>query len=476
VIVPQSDWEQLPGVDAGYLIGPDSLQVLTQPVPAAGEPTTRSGSGLRWTLRSGYEADLVAPTGGEAYTIGRLQYGDNVRGVVDWEHDGDGAECRRRTLIYDGHGLALQLGTVEPRWGRGLVVGRRSRFIGATSARRPDGTFLQPTRSRFNGLWLSSDEKRTVSGNIVISDIRSDQFTDRVAAAQLRVTRCWWRAGVTALTGIIERRDSLGAFTRQILGGHVRLGDTKRALLAEIAVDNGGATAKAVELLWPFARGRFHARAWSYGARFINPWGGGPAHSDRESVFLDSINEAYSTRTTGERGFALTTRLDASESVSLRWDWMTHKEAPDAPLIHHWTVRSRVQWRRLRVTPFARGKSVEGGNDLYSVGSYATLGDVENRIEARFEVGRHRTHAERFIRAGVGLRRRLNGHLRLAPTIRWVDPNLSQPRDGYWYIYFAETVIPGPFGRFEAVLVWQRYEDRARGDRVELRLRSLIRP
>jgi hypothetical protein len=212
-------------------------------------------------------------------------------------------------------------------------------------------------------------------------------------------------------------------------------------------------------------------RAWSYDADFINPWGGGPAHADRETVILDSIDENYSTPTTGERGFSLTTHVRATHNTKLRWQWMTHKESPDAPAIHHWTVRARISLSHLMLTPFARGRSLEAGRDTYAVGSYATIGAPDRRIDARFEFGRHRTNADLFLRLGLGVRWRVTRHLRLAPTVRWVDPDLDVAADGYWYFYFTETVLPATGGKIEAAVVWQRFEDRARDDRIDLRLR-----
>lgn len=474
-ILPQSDWEQLPGSDAGYLSPPDSAQSLTHYRDAPAETPQQEGVPLRWSLRSGYDADLIAPTGGDGYTIARLRYGTQVQGLIDWRHTGTDAEWRRRLLIVRTGMHRVELGNVEPRWGRGLVIGRRSRFFVSNRTGRADGSFLQPTRSRFNGLMYSVRQDRTLSGSLLISDIHSDLFNDRLAGAQIRGEHGLLTVAVQYLAGSVERRDSAGHFTMQARGISLKMGDKDRVVLGEIAQTDGGATAKAAEVLWPFTHGRLHARAWSYDNDFINPWGGGPAHADRETVLLDGIDENYSSRTTGERGFSLTTKVKASQATTLRWEWMTHKESPNAPVIHHWTIRLRLKAGPLSLTPFARGRAWQKHANTHALGFYSTYGDEDRRIDTRLEFGRHHVDAERFLRLGIGGRWRLNRHVRFAPRIRWVDPDLDRSADGYWYLYFTETIIPGTGDRIEAALVWQRYEDRKRGDRIELRLRSILR-
>jgi hypothetical protein len=75
------------------------------------------------------------------------------------------------------------------------------------------------------------------------------------------------------------------------------------------------------------------------------------------------------------------------------------------------------------------------------------------------------------VRAGLGAKWRLSDAVRLEPAIRWVDPDLDRPGDGYWYLYFTEAIFPASALRIEAALVWQKYERRGRGDDVEVRLR-----
>jgi hypothetical protein len=500
VVLPRSDWEQLPGSDAGYLVSPDSTQSLTHFTPISAESRAPPRRRLSWKVRSGYDADLMTQSEGDGYSIVRLRYNDNLSAVLDLWHDGNEVLTRRRTVVYEPGQWRLEFGNMEPRWGRGLVIGRRTRFIGGSAARPLKGEFSYPSRSRFNGMSLTFGRNCRLTGSLLTSWIKTERFADYVTGVHLEYGREWWHLGYSTIVGYIEKRDTLEAiedgdsnssvtsaaqatsslFTGEfplyrttVSGIHLRVGSNRRALLGEVAVTDVDASAKAVELLWGFSQGRLYARAWSYGRRFVNPWGGGPAHPDRETICLDTIDETYSTRTTGERGFSLSTRIDVSASTQLRWNWMTHRESPDAPLIHHWAVRARLRAGRLTVTPFARGKSVEGDDNLYALGSYARLCDSDKRLNGRFELGRHRTGADLFLRAGFGFRYRLGEYVRLAPRMRWVDPDLNESADGYWYFYFTETVIPGTLGRFEAALVWQRYEDRERDDRIELRVRSM---
>jgi hypothetical protein len=468
-LVPSEDWEQLPGSDAGYLTSPDSAELITETVP----PQTvhvAEGIPIRYSLRSGYDADLSGDADGEGYSIARLEYGQ-WRGLFDWEHDGADGRWRRRTLAWSDHGLSAQVGSIEPRWGRGLVVGRRSRFLGSTSSRALDGSVLWPTRSRFNGVWLASEETRIVSGSLLYSDIRNGDWVDRVVAAQVAGRHDMWRIGFNALSGVIDDRAGTNEFSRQVAGGHVQFGDNARAILAELAMTNDGRSARAAEMLWPLRQGRVHAQAWAYNAGFVNPWGGGPAHSDGESIILDGINESYTSRTSGERGFSIDTRVRPAMRWLVRWEWMTHKESRDGPLIHHWTVRVQHRISDVSLTPYARGKSIDREPDLYAVGAYSTIGKSDRRGDIRFEYGRHHVDADPFIRAGAGIRWRLHRQIVMSPSVRWVDPDLDTPGDAYWYLYFTETVLPVGLGRIEAALVWQRFESHLREDRVELRMR-----
>lgn len=471
--VPASDWEALPGSDAGYLSHPDSSTDITRSENLL--TTTLRDVRVRW--RTGFDGRLSSPGQNDGYTNGRIE-GSNWKALVSWRQDERGARWQRRVVEVRSHGFTLQAGNIEPRWGRGLVIGRRSRLLGSRVTNRPDGHLLQPALSRFNGLWVRSDANGTVSVHLLVSDIRSDSLTEQVIGAQMVGHHGNIRAGVAALTGGIKQRSAVAKYTQDIVGAHVQVGGNDRAVLAEIAMERNGATAKAAELVWEFERGRFHGTAWSYSGGFINPWGGGPSHSDRTSILLDNIGESYSTRTTGERGFALSTRLNARPllggSASAHWDWMTHRETSIEPLAHTWTAS--VIWQRadIRIRPYARGESTEGERERFALGFYSCAGPPDRRLSLRFEAGRHRVAEDRYVRTGAGIDWRLNDHVVLEPAVRWVDPNLDQPGDGYWYVYVTEQITPADSWRIEAALVWQRYEERGNGDLVELRVRGVV--
>ena len=470
-LVPSSDWEGLPGSEAGYLTGPDTTERIA--VPA--ERATRNSRGMRWSWRTGYNGGLTTRSTGDGYTTVRFR-SPTLAGLLDWRHDGTRGQLQRRVVEWRGRHVRLQAGNVEPRFGRGLVVGRRSRLIGSSSANRPDGDWWQPTRSRFNGLWLSIGQNGGFSGEVVVSDIRSNNLTERMATAQLTAGIGLMRIGLTALAGEIRRRDSAAVMTERVAGGHVRVGRDGHEFLAEIAAEHGGATARAAEALWRFEGGRFHARAWSYSPAFLNPWSGGPGHSDTRKVLLDAIGESYISRTIGERGFSLATRIDPQQKLlggeaGARWEWMTHSEAPNEPLQHSWAIR--LHWKRGRLTlrPFGRGATDENRISRYGFGSSADIGTPDRHLSARIESGRHNVGRTRYLRTSLGVKWRLNEVVRLAPTVRWVDPDLDRPGDGYWYLYFTEAILPLSVVRIDAVLVWQRYEQRGRGDGIEMRLR-----
>jgi hypothetical protein len=472
VFVPASDWEELPGSGVGYLSPVDTSMGIPNPE----KPPESTNRPIRIWWRNGYDGRLSAPTGSDGYVTGRIE-GAIWRGLLNWKQDDRGARWQRRAFEHRSRGVKFQVGNVEPRWGRGLVVGRRSRLVGARKSNRSDGNFWQPALSRFNGFWLNAHAGEVFLADLLLSDIRSTNLTERMAGVQLVGGGSHLRAGLAALTGKISRTDTSGAFIQRVLGGHVQFGSKARALLAEVAVARNGASAKAAETVWRFERGRFHGRAWSYSPEFVNPWGGGPSHNDRSTIKLDGIDESYSSRTTGERGFSLSTRLDPQAAffggrMSARWEWMTHRGAHD-PFYHSWNVQMRWKRKAFSIRPFVRGATEEGVQSRHALGFFTNYGSVDRRLSARLEYGRHHSDADPYVRAGAGAKWRLNPTVRLEPAFRWVDPDLDRPGDGYWYFYFTEVIFPASAWRIEAALVWQHYERRDREDMVELRLRMV---
>lgn len=477
LLIPQSDWEALPGSEAGYLRAPDSSQVLTAPAP----PVTASRLDLPFltSLRVGVDADLHRPTGSDGYSVVRFRSSD-LRGILDWEHRYEGGgRWRRRTIDWSLRHFAVQLGNVEPRWGRGLVIGRRSRVLTSGSL---SGSVWQPTRARYNGIWLTTDDRRRFSAQIVGSEIRNDSLVERVVAIRTEAAMGPNRLGLSVAAGSHRESSSnvdeslfLQLREEQVFGIDAQLVSGKARTLAELAVNNLGAIAKAVELLWPLSRGQFHARAWSYGSGFINPWGGGPGHSDTRRIRLDDLDASFASRTTGERGFDFTTRLRLSSRTSLRWDWMSHREEPGAALEHSGVVRSEFKKPGFRTTPFVRARIDEDATESFSIGNYTWIGPDHREVNVRVEFGTHYDDEVQFVRLGLGAKIQINRVVRLAPAARWTDPNLRAPSDGYWYFYFTETVIPIPGAQMDLALAWKKHEAMAKDDLVELRVRGFVR-
>ncbi len=472
--IPVSDWEALPGSNAGFLAAPDSGIEIAQ---LSRGTSDESAARTRWSWRSGYNGDLADSTSGTGYSLARIRTSD-FTGMIDWRHDGTRGIWQRRLLAWQNHGLALQLGNIEPRWGRGLVVGRRSRFVGSASSAPISGDWWQPSRSRFNGLWLPVGESRAISSDLVVSDIRSARLDERMAALQLTTGTRSVRVGVIGLTGTVTRRDSAGTYAERIAGGHIRLGRNDRQVLAEVAVDRRGTTAKAAEVLWRFGGGRFHGRAWSYDAGYTNPWGGGPGHSDTRTVVLDGTTERFASRTAGERGFSLATRLNSEGPIfggfaSIDWEWLTHREGDDEPVQNAWTARAN--WKRgdLRIRPFARGCTDSSGTTQHGFGSSVELGTSDRRLNTRVELGRHNGSGTMYLRTSLSMKWTFSEALRLEPAVRWYDPDLHRPADGYWYFYFTEVITVASMLRLEAALVWKRYESHSKEGHVEIRIRMV---
>lgn len=475
LIVPRSDWEALPGSDAGYLTAPDSVQSLV-----AAPNSLVSRLDLPWvsTVRLGYNTDLNGSNESDGFTVMRFQF-DRWKVVGDFDHNRDDQGVwRRRSITWRPRNLTFTLGNFEPRWGRGLVVGRRTRLVTSTDE-SGDGPL---TIGRFDGVYFSTNPKRLISTEIFFSWISSTDFREYSGGAQVVAKRRSWTIGLTSAGGKVSRPDTgLYDFDDDTLyqesdyGAHIKYINGKHEVLGEFAINDDGASAKAIELVWPLSRGRFHARAWSYGAGYIGLWGGGPGHSDTRGIYIDSLYHTFNSRTSGERGFDFTTRIAASPNVNLRWDWMSHREAPGENLEHSGIFRAEIKRPAFRTTPFIRAQIDEDETESYSVGSYLWCGPDDRELNLRAEFGSHYDDEVQFVRLGLGGKVQINRVVRLAPAIRWNDPNLDEPLDGYWYFYFTETVLPIQGARIELALAWKKYEATAKDDLVELRVRGFVR-
>lgn len=476
LLTPRSDWEALPGSEAGYLVPSDSTQPLTQPAQL-----TASRVDIPWvsSVRMGVDADLSEPTGSDGYSIVRVLRGD-WRGVFDFEHDrDDGGVWRRRSLVWQPKRFSIVLGNYEPRWGRGLVVGRRSRVV-QTGDR--NGSFWQPRLGRFDGLHVGADFGRKITGDVLVSYQDSDELREFGSALRLVGTFSRLQLGVSGAASINGLSEEVGksvafseSYRSQVIGADARLHFGDRVVLFETAMSNGGSTAKAAEIAWPLSSGRFHARAWAYGSGFINPLGGGPGHSDTREVELADTDRSFSSRTAGERGFDFTTRIAATQNVNLRWDWMSHREAPGENLEHSGVFRAEFKQPTFRTTPFVRAQIDEDETESYSLGNYLWWGPGNRELNLRAEFGSHYKDEVQFVRLGLGAKVQINRVVRFAPAIRWNDPNLDEPLDGYWYIYFTETVLPIQGARIELALAWKKFEASVEDDLVELRVRGFVR-
>ena len=154
---------------------------------------------------------------------------------------------------------------------------------------------------------------------------------------------------------------------------------------------------------------------------------------------------------------------------------MSHREEPGAALEHSGVFRAEIKRPTFRTTPFVRAQIDEDETESFSLGNYLWWGPDERELNVRLEFGTHYDDEVQFIRAGLGAKLQINPLVRFAPAIRWVDPDLGIPSDGYWYFYFTEAVLPIQGARVEMALVWKKHEVSSKDDLVELRVRGFVR-
>jgi hypothetical protein len=196
-------------------------------------------------LRWGYTLPLQEETKDDGYLVGRWS-SNRVQLFVDGRTRSgrfDGFRKRGLAIGFLGGRTRVTLGNFEPRFGLGLVVGRRDRQLGRTVATGLSGSVWQPKYAFYNGLQL--EQTRGTAARLVVlgSRIESLPYREDIAAAHLVVAGGGniFSAGITGAAGVISRRDDKRENKRGGVGLYLSRARDQNGLRAEFALAGGGA-------------------------------------------------------------------------------------------------------------------------------------------------------------------------------------------------------------------------------------------
>ena len=480
VFQPLSDLEELPGYAA-----PDSMP-LSPDVPVKSRPLR--GGKHRLDLRGGYALSLGGQSGEEGYFVGRWQ-SRRMQSFADAQSahgKPDGFRKRGVSLVLPAGKTQLTLGNCEPRYGLGLVIGRRDRVLGRTEDTRLSGSLWQPKRGNFNGVHVQSAIASTVHLGALGSRIETPRYREDIAAANISLSPAGKKLemGMTCAVNRISDRASREQFRRTGFGLSVSSRGSQRTVGIEGAVIDGGAAAAAARVDQSLIDGRISFAMWTYDPSFILPSSGGPGHPGRQQVWVLRERLDYYSRTAGEQGALLNVRtglkrrIGAESVLEVYNDRREGTRNLEGKLAVH-----AVPWKRTSLAVYLRGRAKDG-SDVGESRAYLGFGGRtalrgEHAFTWRTEYGTT-THAgaerQHSVRVDVRGSVSLNSEVKIIPRLRYVDPDLAKSGDGYYYLYLTEAISLESKFDLEIVAVITGYENSSKDVRTAVRVRTIWRP
>ncbi len=477
VFQPLDDIEQLPGFSPL-----DSMPRLAPPTLLfQAKSNTRRRVAGSTEIRWGYTLPVREETEEEGYLISRWR-SENVRLVLDGRaENGQLAGFRTRGLVIGraDSGVRLTLGNFEPRYGLGLIVGRRDRILGRTETTRLTGSFWQPTYSRFNGVQFQS---RTVAGQVesFVSRLESEDFREDCYAAHLSVQLNSATAfGLASVMTDLSHRQAGQRARRVGVGPSLSYNGAGIESSAEIGMLDGGDYAAALKIIRRSAKTRVAMTLWSYDPEYTLPSSGGPGHPGRNRIQLFADELDYYSRTAGEQGCLLNVRAPCGLIGRVESDLQIYKDR----LTGTKNLAGKLACKFApgggnRITAYLRGRDRKGAGLDQQQMYYGLIGrrPIFGRSKAgiRVEYGRTNSADDRLreslrleLRAGIPLNRRLQ----ITPRWRYVDPDLSAAGDGYYYLYITESVNPGQSITLQFIATVKGYEKSENETYADIRLR-----
>ncbi len=316
VYQPMSDLAALPGFHPDGDFPEDSSRITSRPwwesisIPDLGAPTVRTGTSQ--SLRGGAADDRYAVLRWRSPYVSILLHNE-------WPAKQE-IEFRRRTITVRDRSqrFSITAGNFEPRFGQGLIVGRRSRVLGRTVVTVLPGSFLQPRLGRYNGLYARINSTGGVRGDLFVSRIAGDAFGEDILGGQLGGTPLIGLQLGVAFMGARLRSEATGLRCDQWGGSAWWAAEMGTSYLqGEFAIDDHRAVSAAAQYDQPVGTGEFSFLAWTYDPEFDLVSSGGPGHPRSNEMQLLEEELTFRSRTAGEQGLFFRSRMPVHERVRL---------------------------------------------------------------------------------------------------------------------------------------------------------------
>lgn len=474
---PPSDIDELPG----SMIADSLIGISGRP---AGEPRDLP---RRFDLRWGYTLPLREETDDEGYFIGRWSSARVKLYLNCRTGQGrlDGFRKRGLAIGFLNGRTRVAFGNIEPRFGLGLVVGRRDRVLGRTAATRLSGSIWQPKYAFYNGFQIEQTLGATARLTVLGSRIESSPYREDIAAVHVSVggSAHVFTAGITGAAYLMARRDEGKKFRRGGVSFYLARERQHAGLQAEFALGDGGTAAATVKAVKPMKAGRFSIALWTRDPDFILPSSGGPGHPGRRRVVIFDDDLDFYSRTAGEQGMLAQLRTRINNKMS----YETVFEVYNDRLENTKNIEGRVAVRatlpqKTSLAIYLRGRDTRGlefsEHRLYAGLHGRTRAIIGSRSAWRFEYGtirRANAGIVNSLRMELSTTLQVNELVTFTPRLRYVDPAVSVAGDGYYYFYLTEGIAPARHWRLELVMVVKGYEDATRETYADIRVRMSCR-
>jgi hypothetical protein len=469
LFLPISDIDELPG-------GLDSASM------ADGSERTDLFAVGKSTLRWGGTLPLREQADEEGYFTGRWS-SSLLSLFVDSRVSRDGLDGFRKrglALALPGGQTRMILGNFEPRFGLGLVVGRRDRLLGRTAENRPAGSIWQPRYSFYNGLQLTHAWGMPGRTTVLGSRIESGAQREDIIAANLSLDSVVYNIdfGFTGAAAIVSSRETDRHDGQSGMGVSLSRNAPTYKIFGELAVCHGGGATAALNITRPLNEGRVDLCLWTYDPDYILLSAGGPGHPGRQqaATFIDEL--AFYSRTAGEQGLLLKTRTPAGKRMAIETVCQIYNDrlAQTKNLEGKLEVTVRLP-RNTALSSYVRGRDTRGVDDesrLYcGVRGRARVSD-DFGVAWRWECGtarRPNTDVIQSMNLDVSVSFVAGARVRVVPRWRYRDPDLSTAGDSYYYFYLTEGITLAPECRLEVIAVVKKYETPANGNYTDIRVR-----
>ncbi len=393
---------------------------------------------------------------------------------ADLERDSDGEIlARHRAIGWSFDNYFLQLGSIDPVFCSGLVLGRHPIFL---DDKRPRSSALYPTRSRYNGLFASMVRDKW-SASIAASADRNETHRSSVLGAQVEHTTGEHIFRVSAAATEISNRSTGADWESTVYGfeSELRFGRSRFNLSAALDPDGD----PAYLLTFTNTPSRQELSIWRYSSHYDNPFMAARANSDTREIDLDEVGLNFRSRYSGETGLRLRTELKILKRLELRIVSNLWRSAEYEKYRMKKTLKYSFGARReIRIAYLTGDDSLSGGaggiskvrasytnpisrNGTIAVSCY-TLRDDRRGTDKRNLTGECR------LRFG-------SERLRSDLIVRYYDPDMEESRDNYIYVSTAQAIRPST-GVILSVLLSTRFgPEQDSIDRMRLKLEAKIR-